>query len=73
MQVFEWVYQTAQGELVDCEVRLSLVPSGTQRLVRASVTNISDRKRRRAARRPPNARCWTGSPPVPRCRRSWKR
>jgi diguanylate cyclase (GGDEF)-like protein/PAS domain S-box-containing protein len=44
--VFEWVYQTAQGALVDCEVRLSLVPSGTQRLVRASVTNISDRKRR---------------------------
>jgi diguanylate cyclase (GGDEF)-like protein/PAS domain S-box-containing protein len=46
LQVFEWVYQTAQGALVDCEVRLSLVPSGTQRLVRASVTNISGRKRR---------------------------
>jgi diguanylate cyclase (GGDEF)-like protein/PAS domain S-box-containing protein len=46
MQVFEWVYQTAQGALVDCEVRLALVPSGTQRLIRASVTNISDRKRR---------------------------
>ena len=46
MQVFEWVYQTAHGALVDCEVRLALVPSGTQRLIRASVTNISDRKRR---------------------------
>ena len=45
LQVFEWVYCNAHGTGVDCEVRLSLVPSGTQRLVRASVTNISDRKR----------------------------
>jgi len=65
MQVFEWVYQTAQGELVDCEVRLSLVPSGTQRLVRASVTNISDRKRRQrreAAEREVLDRLTAGAP-----------
>jgi diguanylate cyclase (GGDEF)-like protein/PAS domain S-box-containing protein len=65
MQVFEWVYQTAQGVLVDCEVRLSLVPSGTQRLVRASVTNISDRKRRQrreAAEREVLDRLTAGAP-----------
>ncbi len=65
MQVFEWVYRTAQGALVDCEVRLSLVPSGTQRLVRASVTNISDRKRRQrreAAEREVLDRLTAGAP-----------
>ncbi len=51
LQVFEWRCRNAQGGEVDCEMRLSLVPSGTQRLVRISVTDISDRKRseRRAA------------------------
>ena len=43
--VFEWVIRNAQGANVDCEMRLSLVPSGTQRLIRVSVTDISDRKR----------------------------
>jgi diguanylate cyclase (GGDEF)-like protein/PAS domain S-box-containing protein len=45
MLVFEWVARTAQGVELDCEMRLSLVPSGTQRLIRVSVTNITDRKR----------------------------
>ncbi|HTY94997.1 MAG TPA: PAS domain S-box protein, partial [Steroidobacteraceae bacterium] len=51
MQVFEWVCRDAQGAEMDCEMRLSLVPSGTQRLIRVSITDISDRKRgdRRAA------------------------
>jgi diguanylate cyclase (GGDEF)-like protein/PAS domain S-box-containing protein len=51
MLVFEWVARTAQGVAMDCEMRLSLVPSGTQRLIRVSVTDITDRKRgeRRAA------------------------
>ena len=51
LRVFEWLHRTAQGADVECEVRLSLVPSGTRRLVRASVTDISGRKRneRRAA------------------------
>jgi diguanylate cyclase (GGDEF)-like protein/PAS domain S-box-containing protein len=43
--VFEWVVRDALGTQVDCEMRLSLVPSGTQRLIRVSVTDISDRKR----------------------------
>ena len=43
--VFEWVVRTLQGEEVDCEMRLSLVPSGSQRMIRVSVTDISDRKR----------------------------
>ena len=42
---------TRRAREMDCEMRLSLVPSGTQRLIRISVTDISDRKRgeRRAA------------------------
>jgi diguanylate cyclase (GGDEF)-like protein/PAS domain S-box-containing protein len=65
MQVFEWVYLSAQGALVDCEVRLSLVPSGTQRLVRTSITSISDRKRRQrreAAEREVLDRLTAGAP-----------
>ncbi len=51
MLVFEWVLRNAQGAQVDCEMRLSRVPSGTQQLIRVSATDISDRKRseRRAA------------------------
>src|SRR5580658_1982547 len=51
MLVCEWLARTAQGVAMDCEMRLSLVPSGTQRLIRVSVTDITDRKRgeRRAA------------------------
>ncbi|HEY1900703.1 MAG TPA: EAL domain-containing protein [Steroidobacteraceae bacterium] len=51
LQVFEWVCRTARGIEVDCEMRLALMPSGTRRLIRISVTDISDRKRseRRAA------------------------
>ncbi len=45
MLVFEWVARTAHGANVDCEMRLSLVPTGTRRLIRVSVTDISDRKR----------------------------
>ncbi|MGC1458725.1 MAG: EAL domain-containing protein [Steroidobacteraceae bacterium] len=45
MLAFEWVVRTAHGANVDCEMRLSLVPTGTRRLIRVSVTNISDRKR----------------------------
>jgi diguanylate cyclase (GGDEF)-like protein/PAS domain S-box-containing protein len=43
--VFEWAIRTAQGADLDCEMRLSLLPSGTQRLIRVSMTDISDRKR----------------------------
>ncbi len=45
MLVFEWMVRTVQGANVDCEMRLSLVPSGTRRLIRVSITDISDRKR----------------------------
>jgi diguanylate cyclase (GGDEF)-like protein/PAS domain S-box-containing protein len=45
MLAFEWVARTAQGAQMDCEMRLSLMPSGTQRLIRVSVMNITDRKR----------------------------
>ena len=45
MLVFEWVVRTAPGVDVACEMRLSLVPTGTRRLIRISVTDISERKR----------------------------
>jgi diguanylate cyclase (GGDEF)-like protein/PAS domain S-box-containing protein len=45
MLAFEWVARTAHGAQMDCEMRLSLMPSGTQRLIRVSVMNITDRKR----------------------------
>ncbi len=43
--VFEWLHLDADGNEFPCEVRFSLLPSTSQRLIRASVTDISDRKR----------------------------
>lgn len=41
--VFEWIHRNAQGEHIPCEVRLVRLP-GEQPKVRASVTNITERK-----------------------------
>ena len=43
--VFEWTHQRADGSLVSCEIRLVLLPSADRRLIRASITNISQRLR----------------------------
>lgn len=43
--VFEWTYQTAQGQRVICEVRLLLLPTSGEVLVRGSITDITERKR----------------------------
>jgi two-component system cell cycle sensor histidine kinase/response regulator CckA len=43
--VFEWVHRDATGADIPCEVRLVRLPSATQRLIRGSVTDISQRKR----------------------------
>jgi PAS domain S-box-containing protein len=43
--VFEWTHRNAAGRDVPCEVRLVRLPSATRRLVRGSVTDISERKR----------------------------
>lgn len=42
---FEWAFQAPTGAALSCEVRLSCLPYQGQQLVRASVTDISDRLR----------------------------
>ncbi len=42
--VFEWTHRNAAGQDIPCEVRLVRLPSATRRLVRGSVTDISQRK-----------------------------
>ncbi len=42
--VFEWTHRDASGRDIPCEVRLVRLPSATRRLVRGSVTDISQRK-----------------------------
>ena len=42
---FEWTHKDAQGDEIPCEVRLSRLPAGNQKLVRGSITDISERKR----------------------------
>jgi diguanylate cyclase (GGDEF)-like protein/PAS domain S-box-containing protein len=44
-QIFEWLHRDAFGNEIMCEVRLVRLPSGTRRLVRGSITDISERKR----------------------------
>ncbi|HEX7417391.1 MAG TPA: PAS domain S-box protein, partial [Steroidobacteraceae bacterium] len=44
-QTFEWVHRDACGNDIACEVRLTRMPSATRRLLRGSITDISDRKR----------------------------
>ena len=43
--IFEWQAMHANGTLVECEIRLVGVPWGGRTLVRASVTDIAERKR----------------------------
>ena len=43
--VFEWIHRNAAGEDIPCEVRLVRLPASGRNLVRASVTDITDRKR----------------------------
>jgi PAS domain S-box-containing protein len=42
---FEWQNCTRSGRSFPCEVRLIRLPAGTRRLLRASMSDISDRKR----------------------------
>lgn len=44
-QIFEWLHRDAFGAELMCEVRFVRLPSGTRRLVRGSITDISERKR----------------------------
>ena len=42
---FEWLHKDSTGREIPCEVRFSRLPAGEKRLIRASITDISDRKR----------------------------
>lgn len=44
LMVYEWLFQNSAGEDVPCEIRLVKFPSVSQQLVRASVTDITERK-----------------------------
>src|ERR1700682_3994498 len=43
--VFEWAYCDAAGQVMPCEVRFVRLPSSNGRLIRASITDITERKR----------------------------
>jgi diguanylate cyclase (GGDEF)-like protein/PAS domain S-box-containing protein len=42
---FEWMHKDSTGRHIPCEVRFSQLPSDEKRLIRVSITDISDRKR----------------------------
>jgi diguanylate cyclase (GGDEF)-like protein/PAS domain S-box-containing protein len=46
--VFEWVHCDAHGHNMPCEVRFIRLPSSNRRLIRASITDITERKRSEA-------------------------
>ena len=43
--VFEWIHCDALGQNIPCEVRFVRLPSSSGRLIRASITDITERKR----------------------------
>jgi diguanylate cyclase (GGDEF)-like protein/PAS domain S-box-containing protein len=43
--VFEWTHCDAAGQTMPCEVRFVRLPSSNRRLIRASITDITERKR----------------------------
>ena len=45
---FDWMHQDSTGREIPCEVRFSLLPSNDARLIRVSITDITDRKREEA-------------------------
>src|SRR6185312_8907572 len=44
-QVHEWLFRDAFGKEIICEVRLVRLPSGSRRLIRGTIADISERKR----------------------------
>src|SRR5688572_21609392 len=44
-QVFEWIHRDSTGREIPCELRLVRLQGGAMPLVRASITDISERKR----------------------------
>jgi diguanylate cyclase (GGDEF)-like protein/PAS domain S-box-containing protein len=46
--VFEWIHCDSLGQTMPCEVRFVRLPSSNRRLIRASITDITERKRAEA-------------------------
>ncbi len=44
-RVFEWTHRNGAGEEIACEIRLVRLPSAAGNLIRASITDIRERKR----------------------------
>jgi diguanylate cyclase (GGDEF)-like protein/PAS domain S-box-containing protein len=42
---FEWMHLNSDGDEIPCEVRFSRLPSADRRLIRATITDIAERKR----------------------------
>ena len=53
--IFEWMHQDSRGKPLPCEVRFSRLPSDDQRLIRVSVTDITERKHNEAITHAQNA------------------
>jgi diguanylate cyclase (GGDEF)-like protein/PAS domain S-box-containing protein len=48
LPAFEWTHVNSAGVEIPCEVRLSRLPAGNKKLIRASITDISERKKNEA-------------------------
>jgi diguanylate cyclase (GGDEF)-like protein/PAS domain S-box-containing protein len=66
-QMFEWLHRDAFGKEIMCDVRLVRLPSGSRRLVRGSITDISERKRHESVAAAEHAvfEKLTGNAPLP--------
>ena len=45
---FEWMHKNTKGKQIPCEVRFSRLPAGKTRLIRVSISDITERKRAEA-------------------------
>ncbi len=46
--VFEWTHRDSEGTDIPCEIRLIRLPPATRKLIRGSITDITERKRAEA-------------------------
>ncbi|MFQ6006757.1 MAG: PAS domain S-box protein, partial [Woeseia sp.] len=46
--IFEWMHRDAQGNEIPCEVRFSRLPDKERKLIRVSISDITERKRNEA-------------------------
>ena len=68
--VFEWMHRNSAGQDIPCEVRLVRMPAAGRNLVRASVTDITERRRNQEALAAAKEAAEAASRPV---RVAWRR